>query len=68
MKVYRKPIVALLSTGNELIDLHNDTGENEGTQQERSFRGIWDCNRPSLQAALTSLGYTVVDLGVVKDK
>ena len=30
--------------------------------------GIWDTNRPSLQAALEGMGYTVVDLGIVPDR
>lgn len=30
--------------------------------------GIWDTNRPSLQAALEGMGYEVLDLGIVKDE
>ena len=32
------------------------------------FGGIWDTNRPSLQAALEGMGYKVVDLGIVPDE
>lgn len=69
VNVYRKPIVALMSTGDELVDLHSGANGEERSRlgDERQFKGIWDCNRPSLQAALTALGYDVVDLGVVKD-
>ncbi|KAK0207011.1 hypothetical protein DFS33DRAFT_1255556 [Desarmillaria ectypa] len=64
VKVHRKPIVGILSTGNELIDLQAPVPLNEGL----SWGGIWDTNRPSLQAALQGLGYEVVDLGIVSDK
>ncbi|KAJ6464590.1 MoaB/Mog domain-containing protein [Mycena sanguinolenta] len=62
VQVYRRPIVALLSTGNELVDLQKPephSGDDWG--------GIWDTNRPSLRAALVGLGYDVVDLGIVPD-
>ncbi|KAF8207824.1 MoaB/Mog domain-containing protein [Mycena galopus ATCC 62051] len=60
--VYKRPVVALLSTGNELLDLQNPkphSGDEWG--------GIWDTNRPSLQAALQGMGYDIVDLGIVPD-
>ncbi|KAJ7433062.1 MoaB/Mog domain-containing protein [Mycena galericulata] len=62
VEVYRRPVVALLSTGNELVDLQNPnplSGDDWG--------GIWDTNRPSLHAALQGMGYDVVDLGIVPD-
>ncbi|KAG8700232.1 hypothetical protein FRC09_006096 [Ceratobasidium sp. 395] len=62
--VYKKPIVALLSTGNELIDLQGP--ESSETNTER-WSGIWDTNRPSLKAALEGLGYQVIDLGIAHD-
>ncbi|KAG8747435.1 hypothetical protein FRC10_001106 [Ceratobasidium sp. 414] len=61
--VYKKPIVALLSTGNELVDLQNESPQNNTEQ----WAGVWDTNRPSLKAALEGLGYQVVDLGIVHD-
>ena len=61
--VIRKPVVAILSTGNEIVDLHGG----QKTSSE-SWGGIWDTNRPSLQTALESLGYRVVDLGIAHDK
>ncbi|KAL7282623.1 hypothetical protein ACG7TL_004095 [Trametes sanguinea] len=62
VNVVRKPVVALLSTGNELLDLQSPHPlPNEG------WGGIWDTNRPSLQAAIEGLGYQVVDLGIVPD-
>ncbi|KAI0375948.1 hypothetical protein BV20DRAFT_1060066 [Pilatotrama ljubarskyi] len=62
VNVVRKPVVSLLSTGNELLDLqspHPLPGDGWG--------GIWDTNRPSLQAAIEGLGYEVIDLGIVPD-
>jgi len=61
--VIRKPVVAILSTGNEIVDLHRG----QQTSSE-SWGGIWDTNRPSLQTALEGLGYRVLDLGVARDK
>jgi len=63
VEVYRKPVVAILSTGNELVDLqsshiHPSIGD---------WGGIFDTNRPSLQALLEGDGYKVVDLGIVLD-
>ncbi|KNZ76431.1 Gephyrin, partial [Termitomyces sp. J132] len=62
VEVYRKPIVALLSTGNELIDLQNPV-----SHSGNDWGGIYDTNRPSLHAALEGMGYQVVDLGIVSD-
>ncbi|GLB34197.1 putative molybdenum cofactor biosynthesis protein [Lyophyllum shimeji] len=62
VEVYKKPVVALLSTGNEIIDLQSaksHSGDEWGV--------IFDTNRPSLQAALEGMGYQVVDLGIVPD-
>jgi len=62
VQVYKRPVVAVLSTGNELLDLQSPQKiEGDG------WGGIWDTNRPSLQAALEGLGYEVVDLGIVAD-
>lgn len=62
--VYKKPVVAILSTGNEIVDLQGQGG----VQQQGEWGGIFDTNRPSLQAALEGLGYSVVDLGIVPDR
>ena len=61
--VVRKPVVAILSTGNEIVDLH----ASQKTSSE-SWGGIWDTNRPSLQTALEGLGYRVLDLGIAHDE
>lgn len=64
VKVYKKPVVAILSTGNELVDLQATSS----VSSPDGWSGIFDTNRPSLQAALESMGYEVVDLGIVIDE
>lgn len=63
VKVHRKPVVAILSTGNELLDL-----QSPNPLPSDGWGGIWDTNRPSLRAALEGMGYNVVDLGIVADE
>ncbi|CAE6443693.1 unnamed protein product [Rhizoctonia solani] len=62
--VYRKPVVALLSTGNELVDLQQQSSPTEGNE---GWSGVVDTNRPSLRAALEGLGYEVIDIGIARD-
>ena len=64
VKVYRKPVVAMLSTGNELVDFQNSTGNNDTEE----WSGIYDTNRPALLAALREAGYPAIDLGIIKDE
>jgi len=54
---YGKPIVGVLSTGNELVDPWQAP---HGSQ-------IRDSNRAALMAAFIEEGYTCIDLGIVKD-
>ncbi|KAH9844355.1 MoaB/Mog domain-containing protein [Rhodofomes roseus] len=61
VQVYGRPVVAVLSTGNELLDLQDPK------PMQGEWGGIWDTNRPSLQAALEGVGYQVIDLGIVPD-
>ncbi|RXW17242.1 hypothetical protein EST38_g8610 [Candolleomyces aberdarensis] len=63
VSVYKKPVVAILSTGNELVDLQRP----QPADNREQWAGIYDTNRPSLRAALEGLGYSVVDLGIVDD-
>ncbi|TKY87005.1 hypothetical protein EX895_003682 [Sporisorium graminicola] len=64
VNVYRKPTIAILSTGNELVDPSPATNSASGT--DWGFT-VFDANRPGLRAAITGLGYTVVDLGISSD-
>ena len=65
VKVYKRPVVAILSTGNEIVDLHAQDKTQRG---EDGWGGIYDVNRPSLSAALENMGYEVLDLGIAKDE
>ena len=65
--VHRKPVVAIMSTGNELIDIRQAQSEVDPTTAKERWTGVWDTNRPSLQAVLESMGYEVRDLGIVDD-
>ncbi|CDU24660.1 related to Gephyrin [Sporisorium scitamineum] len=63
VQVYRKPTVAILSTGNELVDPSPAT---KARETDWGFT-VFDANRPSLHAAITGLGFHVIDLGIVTD-
>lgn len=59
VKVYKKPCVGVLSTGDELVE-HDDPSKLHGGQ-------IRDSNRPSLLSCLASWGFPTVDLGIARD-
>lgn len=59
VKVFKKPTVGVLSTGDELVE-HDDPRPLVGGQ-------IRDSNRPSLLSCLTSWGFPTVDLGIARD-
>lgn len=59
VKVFKKPSVGVLSTGDELVE-HNDRRILHGGQ-------IRDSNRPSLLSCLASWGFPTVDLGIARD-
>ena len=60
VSVYKRPVVGVLSTGDELVE-HDAPQELTGGQ-------IRDSNRPSLLSALRSWGFTdAIDLGVARD-
>ncbi len=56
--VVRKPRIAILSTGNELVDSAN---------KQRAAKSV-DINRPTLSAMLRESGAEPVDLGIVRDR
>ena len=58
--VYKKPIIGVMSTGDEIVE--HDLPRNLRMGEVR------DCNRPTLMAAVRSWGYEVVDLGIARDK
>ena len=59
--VLRRPVVGVLSTGDELMDVNSVTGPGlHGAQ-------IFDANRAALLAALAAAGADTRDLGIVPD-
>ncbi|KAK7749040.1 hypothetical protein SLS53_001066 [Cytospora paraplurivora] len=60
VKVYRRPVVGVLSTGDEIVN-HD---------QPRALRlgEVRDTNRPTLISAAKEWGYEVIDLGIASDK
>lgn len=68
VRAYRRPVVAVLSTGNELRDLQ-DTRDSAaaGGHAEARFAGIVDSNRPTLLGVLQSLHFETIDLGICGD-
>ncbi|KAJ5690468.1 hypothetical protein N7462_004860 [Penicillium macrosclerotiorum] len=59
VKVFKKPRVGVLSTGDELVE-HDDPRTLTGGQ-------IRDSNRPALLSCLNSWGFPTVDLGIARD-
>jgi molybdopterin molybdotransferase len=57
VEVYRRPRVAVLSTGDELVE----------ADQAAPFGAIRDSNRPSLMAAIREAGGEPVSLGIARD-
>lgn len=61
VKVYRKPRIAFLSTGDELVDIE------ESTRKKSRGQRIYDANRPFIASMLKVLGAEPHDLGIAKD-
>lgn len=57
--VYRRPVIGVLSTGDEIVD-HTRPGE-------LRYGEVRDCNRPTIMAAIKAWGYEVEDLGIASD-
>lgn len=60
VKTYRRPVVGVLSTGDEIIN-HDRAGN-------LRLGEVRDTNRPTLISAVREWGYQVVDLGIASDK
>ncbi|KAK4448071.1 Gephyrin [Podospora aff. communis PSN243] len=60
VEVYKKPVVGVLSTGDEIVE-HDRPGE-------LRLGEVRDTNRPTLIAAAKGWGYEVVDLGIASDQ
>lgn len=57
VKVIKKPVVGILSTGNELVEFAVDT----------EIDGVVDTNGPLLHSLFLTNGYPVIDGGISKD-
>ncbi|KAI2621262.1 hypothetical protein GGR54DRAFT_94486 [Hypoxylon sp. NC1633] len=60
VKTYRKPVIGVLSTGDEIVQHDRPGGLRLGE--------VRDTNRITLMSAAKECGYEVVDLGIVADK
>ncbi|KAG9244336.1 hypothetical protein BJ878DRAFT_74418 [Calycina marina] len=60
VSVYKRPIVGVLSTGDEIVE-HSMPGN-------LRLGEVRDCNRPTIMSAVQGWGFEVVDLGVARDK
>jgi gephyrin len=60
VEIYRKPVVGVLSTGDEIIP-HDRPGD-------LRLGEVRDTNRPTLLTAIQGSGYEAVDLGIASDK
>lgn len=58
--VYKKPVVGVMSTGDEIIP-HNRPGNLQ-------LGEVRDTNRPTLLQAIKNTGFEAVDLGIASDK
>lgn len=60
VSAYRRPIVGVLSTGDEIV--------NHDRPEDLRLGEVRDTNRPTLISAVREWGYEVVDLGIASDK
>lgn len=60
VKTYRRPVVGVLSTGDEIVEHSREGGLRHGE--------VRDTNRLTLISAAKDWGYEVVDLGIASDK
>ncbi|KAK3390981.1 hypothetical protein B0H63DRAFT_389691 [Podospora didyma] len=60
VQVYRRPVIGLLSTGDEIVKSNRPGALRLGE--------VRDTNRPTLTSAATESGYQVIDFGIVSDK
>ncbi|KAK3053625.1 hypothetical protein LTR09_005369 [Extremus antarcticus] len=58
--IYKKPIVGVLSTGDEIVNHDRDGGLQHGE--------VRDTNRPTLLTAIRGSGFEAIDLGIASDK
>ncbi|MCL2134780.1 MAG: molybdopterin molybdotransferase MoeA [Candidatus Bathyarchaeota archaeon] len=57
LKVYKKPLIGILATGNEIVEVGTQVNEHQ----------IFDSNKVVLSAMCWELGAEVIDFGIAKD-
>jgi molybdopterin molybdotransferase len=57
LKVYQKPLIAILATGNEIVAVGTQIGEHQ----------VFDSNKLVLSAMCQELGVEIINFGIVKD-
>ncbi|KAG9233083.1 hypothetical protein BJ875DRAFT_505582 [Amylocarpus encephaloides] len=60
VSVFKKPIIGVLSTGDEIVE-HSRPGE-------LKLGEVRDCNRPTITSTLRGWGFETIDLGIARDK
>lgn len=60
VKVYKRPVIGVLSTGDEIIQ-HDRPGD-------LRLGEVRDCNRPTVMSVVQGWGFKAIDLGIAKDK
>ncbi|ODV96774.1 hypothetical protein PACTADRAFT_48588 [Pachysolen tannophilus NRRL Y-2460] len=63
IKVFEKPLIGVLSTGDELVDIMNNN-----KSSELQYGQIYDCNRPVLLSVTRDNNFDAIDLGIASDK
>ena len=66
VRIFRRPKVCVLSTGDELVDPLADRGE-EFDNDEQS-NAVVDTNRPALLALVRAEGFVPLDCGIARDR
>ena len=70
VRAYRRPVVGVLSTGDEIID-HAALSQSQSQSQTPTplrYGQVRDTNRPTLLSAIATQGYEAIDLGIASDK
>jgi gephyrin len=60
VSIYKKPVVGVLSTGDELVEHHE--------QRALKMGEVRDTNRPTLLTVVREAGFEALDLGIASDK
>lgn len=64
LKIFEKPKIGILSTGNELKDISSSSSS---SSSDLKYGEIYDSNRPTLISCLKNLGFNPIDLGISID-